>query len=402
MKPTILKQMNVMAIVALLFLSACTNLEKAIDRGDYDLAVRTAVKKLRGKTKKKAKYVAALEEGFEKATRLDMSRIKSLKQRNTAAAWEKVNRIAQGIDYRQNLISPLLPVFDREGYKANFKFVKTDGLIQESSEMAANLLYDEAKTYLALGRKGDKYQARKAYDSFQRIKKYNRNYRDIIALSAEAHELGTVHILYRVNNHTNGYLPRAAVDRLRNINTNGLNSFWQKYYIGKAGRETVIDYELNLNVQNIEMSPELINEKEYVDRKRIIVGHSKVTKKEIEKDSLGNDITVEKIVTVPNYQWISADVLRTIQKREACVHANIVVKDKRNGGIVNRQRISSTINFENCFIEFFGDRRALSPESLQHLNNRFLPFPSDRQMLTDAACQLAPQVDRKIRNMNLS
>jgi len=122
---------------------------------------------------------------------------------------------------------------------------------------------------------------------------------------------------------------------------------------------------------------------------------------EMPKDSTAKGGT-EKVVKEPLYGWVQAEVLRTIQKREACVHATIEVKDLNNGGVVKRQNLSSNINFENCYIEFFGDERALSPETRRHLNNRPLPFPSDRKMLTDAACEMVPKVSRQIKRMNLS
>jgi len=385
-----------MALVAIFLFSACTNLEKAIDRGNYDLAVATAAKKLRKKTKKKAKYVAALEEAFHKANAEDMALIERLEKRNNATSWEKVFHLALDMEHRQNLISPLLPVIDEEGYKANFRFVKTDIILDRSGKMAAKLIYNEANEYLALARKGDKRSARIAYERFDRIRTFDTNYKNTIALKHEAHELGIVHIAYTVTNRAHAFIPNQVRRQLTNVNVAAMNTFWDKYHVGNIGFTP--DYEMELNVYNIEISPGLINEKEYQEKKQIDNGYKVVTNKlgKPKLDSLGKEIRVKKT------KWVMAEVLRTIQTREACLHARMIVRDLRTNSIVANRNFSGRTTFENCFIEFRGDRRALSPASLNHLNNRFLPFPSDGKMLLDASCQIMPAVKNSIRNTNLS
>jgi len=396
MKPTILKNTSLLAIAAIFMLSACTNLQTAIDRGNYDLAVATAAKKLRKKTKKKAKYVAALEEAFHKANAEDMMRITQLEKRNNATSWEKVFHLALDMEHRQNLISPLLPVIDEEGYQANFRFVKTDIILNRSGKMASKLIYEEANRYLALARKGDKRSAQIAYNKFDRIKQFDTNYKDMIQLSHEAHELGIVNIVYTVTNRPGAFIPNGVRRQLHDVNVANMNTFWEKYHIGNIGFTP--DFEMELNVYNIDMGPELVNEKIYQEKKQITNGYTVVKDKagNVKLDSLGKEIRV------PNTKWIMADVLRVTQRRDACLHARMIVRDLRNNQIISNRNLSGKTTFENCFIEFSGDRRALSPTSLQHLNNRALPFPSERKMLLDASCQIMPAVKNSIRNTNLS
>ncbi len=395
MRPTILKNNSLLALAAIFLLSACTNLQTAIDRGNYDLAVATAAKKLRKKTKKKAKYVAALEEAFDKANAEDMARIERLEKRNNANAWEKVFHLALDIEHRQHLISPLLPVIDEEGYQANFRFVKTDIILARSGKKASELIYNEAKNYMVLARKGDKRSAQIAYNKLDRIKQFDTNYKDMIQLSHEAHELGIVNIVYTVTNRAHAFIPNRVRRQMLDVNVAAMNTFWERYHVGNIG--IAPDYEMELNVYNIEMGPELINEKEYQEKKQITNGYTVVKDKNgnAKLDSLGKEIRV------PNTKWIMADVLRTTQRRDACLHARMIVRDLRTNSIVANRNFSGRTSFENCFIEFRGDRRALSPTSLKHLNNRPLPFPSDGKMLLDASCQIMPAVKSSIRNTNL-
>ena len=396
MRPTILKNNSLLAIAAIFLLSACTNLQTAIDRGNYDLAVATAAKKLRKKTKKKAKYVAALEEAFHKANDEDMARIEYLEKRNNATSWEKVFHLALDMEHRQTLISPLLPVIDEEGYQANFKFVKTDIILERSGTMAAEMIYDEANNYLTLARSGDKGAAQLAYEKFDRIKQFDTNYKNMIVLRNEAHELGIVNIVYTVSSRGNAFVPNKVRRHLLNVNVAAMNTFWEKYHVGNIGFTP--DYEMELNVYNIEMGPELINEKEYQDKKQITNGYTVVRDKDgnAQLDSLGKEIRVA------NTKWIMAEVLRTTQKRDACLHARMIVRDLRSNNIVSNRNFSGRTTFENCFIEFRGDKRALSPTSLKHLNNKPLPFPTDGKMLYDASGQIMPAVKDNIRNTNLS
>ena len=196
-----------LALACAVMLSSCANLEKMVDSGDYESAIAFSVKKLRGKTKKKVKYVRALETAFNKANDRDVRKIKNLKEKGDLRSWESIYSITERIDRRQRLVEPLLPVIDQEGYQAEFKFVKVAGLQQESSEYIADQYYDEGLHLLNMGEKGDKQAARDAYKTFDKIERYFTNYRNSYELMKQAHQLGTIHMKFRLENNSREVLP---------------------------------------------------------------------------------------------------------------------------------------------------------------------------------------------------
>lgn len=397
MKPTINLTGNLVKGLLVVFLMAsCTNLEKAIDKGDYDTAISVAVKKLRGKTKKKQKYVAALEEGFLRANKRDMANINRLRAKDDATAWEKVHFIAGKIERRQHLIEPLLPVIDREGYKANFTFVKTDRILNESEDRVAALLYDEANELLVMAYKGDKEAAREAYDAFSVVEKYKRNYKDSRELQAEARDLGIIHIGYKVLNNSQALLPNHLTTELEQFGAGQMNTFWKKYHINPSA-SVQTDYQLKMIIDHVEVGPSLVREREFVEKKEIKDGWRYVLDADgnVLKDSLGND------VKEPNFKIVKAKVLEVNLSKEVRMDARMVLKDMLSHQVIGTERLGGTTVFEHCGTTFRGDRRALSPKTLQHLNDDIVVFPDDSDMLQDVVYQIRPQIKGKINQMRL-
>ena len=71
---TVLKNVKTIALFAFiaLLMTACVSPQKMLEAGRYDDTIHLCVQKLRGKKNKDVKYVAALEDAFEKATKEDM------------------------------------------------------------------------------------------------------------------------------------------------------------------------------------------------------------------------------------------------------------------------------------------------------------------------------------------
>lgn len=172
-----LKISNLLVLLALVtFLSSCVNTQKLIDQGRYDEAIEFATKKLTGKNKKKAKYVRALENGFRKANKRDMKRIAKLEKQS--GNWVRIVDLYQDIRHRQELVEPLLPVIDKEGYHAEFQFVKVDHLEAMAMEKAAESLYASAERHLEDAENGSKIAARRAFKDLVHIDDYYIDFRN--------------------------------------------------------------------------------------------------------------------------------------------------------------------------------------------------------------------------------
>ena len=372
--------------------SACTSPEKLIEQGNFDQAVALSVKKLSGKKNKKEKFVKATEEAFRRATNLDMRRIKTLEAEGRAENWVEINRIYSKIKKRQDLIEPLLPLIDREGYKADFMFVKVDGLLNESKEKAAHFYYIEGKRLLAQAELGDKDAARQAYRQFEYIGQYYKSFKDESKLMRKAHDLGIVYVLFSMENNSYSILPRDFEREIKRISVNDMESMWRKVHLAPE-RNRDYDYKVVMNLRQIDVSPEQFREREYIDRNTIEDGWRYVldSKGNVLKDSLGND------VKEPNKVEVLARVFETLQTKSAIVSGTLEFFDNQTNRIIHQEPITAETIFENYAARFDGDRRALSKESKQKIGNAPMPFPSDEALVLQAADRLKPVIIEKIR-----
>ena len=174
-----MKTTNIINLLAILFIaSACANVEKMVDSGNYDQALEVAVRKLAGKKQKKAKYVKAAEEAFAKVTKRDMNRINQLRTRNGVQDWEKIYSISNNMIRRQNNIQPLLPLLDKEGYHAGFTFVRAEVFREQARDVLSEAYYEMANEALLKGRNADKLAAREAFGLYNRVLDFKSNYQE--------------------------------------------------------------------------------------------------------------------------------------------------------------------------------------------------------------------------------
>ncbi len=379
------------ALLAILITSSCTNPMKLVERGRFDDAVSLSVRKLSGKKKKKTKYVKALEEAFARVTHTDMREIKVLEKEGRDENWVKINNIHQRISRRQQLIEPLLPLYSKDGYKADFKFVKVEDLELESKEKAAEFYYKEGKRLMTIAERGDKPAARSAYDNFEKIKRYYKNYKDEDRLMNRAQELGTVYVLFSMENDARVVLPKDFEQEIKRISVRDLDRNWRTVHLNPE-KGLSYDYTVRMRLTDIDVSPEMVKEREYVDDKTIEDGFEYVLDKNgnVAKDSSGNDIKVPKKVL------IKARVFETYQRKAAHVGGILEFYDNREREIIYTDPIAVDAIFENYAATFDGDRRALTEESKRKIGNRPVPFPTSEHLILQAADLLKPVVKDKI------
>lgn len=378
-------------LVTLLLGTSCSSPQKLLETGNYDNAVTASLRKLSGKKKKKTKHVQALEAAFAKATARDMERAEQLKSENRPENWEQVYEIYRRIERRQNKVEPMLPLVDEDGIKANFRFVRVDGLINESKENSAAYLYSRALELIENAREGDKLAARKAYNELEKIDRFYQNYKDKGDLKSIARELGTTHILLEAKNVAPVYLPSNMEDEISQISLRGLDSFWKKYHSTGSTQQN-FDYKVIVKITNVDVTPGLVKEREYEDAKEIEEGFEYVLDQNgnVMKDSLGNDIKVPKKVT------IRARVVETYQSKIAQLTSRIEVLDLQSNNLVETKNITVDAIFDNYASTFYGDKRALSSTSKRRIGNQPVPFPSDEALLFDAAQKLRPIIKDRL------
>lgn len=370
-------------LVLLIAVTSCTSIDKLVKQGDYQGAILFAIKKLQGKKNKKTKHVKGLETAFFKMNQRDMRDVKRLMVSGNLSAWPQIFQIYADIDDRQEAIYPLLPLRSKDGYKANFTFIKVEELLGEAAEKAAEYEYARGKILLNKGKNGDKDAARDAYTHFRSTGNYYTNYKDADDLASEALYYGKTRVLVDIENQASVIIPYAFEREVLDIHVRDLNSTWVEYYVRDAGNNP-IDVRAILEIRTIEISPERELVNRYEDTKEIKDGFNYVLDNNgnVMKDTSGNDIKVD------NFTTIRAEVTEIVRTKSAFVRGNVYYYDKQTGEKFRTNPVNVEAVFEDIACQFRGDRRAIRDKRLKYIKPYPAAFPSDLSITMDAAQNL--------------
>ena len=375
----------VFTTLIMLSCSSVKTTEKAINSGNYEKAISLSIKNLaKNKYKKKNQpYVIMLKNAFKKAVDRDVSKIAFLEKESNPENLEAIYNLYQRLNNRQERIRPLLPLKDvLSGDDVRFQLVNYDDQIITAKENYSNFLYKKGTDLLETG-SYNKMNFRRAFDEFQYLNRINPNYKNTRNLIEEAHARGTDYIFLTVNNETRQIIPRRLENDLLAIDTYGLNNLWTVYH-SKRNEEVSYVFDLELNLRQIDVSPEQIREKEIIKEKRIKDGFKYLKNDQggFVKDSLGNKIKVDK------FKKIRCHLYRFTQFKTSKIIGEVKYIDNKTNQLVERFPIQSEFVFEHIYADYDGDKRALDDSFLSLIKVRSVHFPSNEQMVYDTGRDL--------------
>ncbi len=356
--------------------SAKKQIETAISHGNYDHAISEALEKLENNKDKNRKqdYIVMLEDAYYKVLEEDLQNISHLKKDGNPEQYKTIYETYVDLDNRQNAIKRVLPL-QINGKTLKLQFSDYSSEIVDYRYKTSDYLIDEGITLLD---SKDKYNAREAYDIFSYIERINPNFEETRSLMTEAHLKGTDYINVSIVNETNQIIPQQLEADLLDFNTYGLDQFWTTYHSNSV--ETInYDFAMQLQLKQINVSPERINERQVLREQEIIDGWEYLLDRagNVRKDSLGNDIKIDKIVNV------KARLTEITQTKSTQVIADVVYTDLKQNQTIDTFTIDSGFVFENIFGVFKGDERALNKNDRNLVRQRQIRFPSDEQMVFD-------------------
>lgn len=375
--------------------SAKKQIEEAISHGNYDQAISEALRKLENNKDKKRKqaYVVMLKDAYNKVLAEDLARINHLKKDGNPELYKTIYESYADLDTRQNAIKRIMPL--RIGGKLlKLKFNDYSSEIVDYRYKTSDFLMDKGLDLLDTE---DKFNAREAYTLFDYVDGINPNFENVRVLMQEAHVTGMDYVHVSIKNETHQIIPQRLEAELLDFNTYGLDQFWTSYH---AIVDNNIDYDFSMELQlkRINISPERINERQLLRERQIVDGWEYLLDNEgnVAKDSLGNDIKVDKIVNV------RARFFEILQTKSTQVIADVVYTDLKQNRILDNFSIDSGFTFENVFGRFRGDRRALNRDDKNLLNQRQIQFPTDNQMVYDSGEDLKQKLKRIISSYRLN
>ncbi len=354
-----------------LFVISC-GAKKNYTNGNYDLAIQQMVKKLRKKPDH-FKTLNLLEDAFNIAKVRDLDRINILKQEGTPENWDQIFNIYSKIKTRQNLVKTLTNI------PSGISFTNVNEDLVQAKKNAAEYNYQKG---IQLLNNNNRFDARKAADEFEAVKRYFNTYKDVDQKINEANSKGISYVLFNMTNETNLIMPKGFEDEILKVSLTDINEKWTRFHTNKQSNINY-DYQINFRMMNILVSPEQMREKKYTDVDTIEDGWDYVLDKNgnVEKDTAGNDIKVKK------YAEIKCDIIETQQLKTTQVNGSLEFYDANNQLLKNAPLVSETV-FEHFSAKAIGNLNALKKESKKKIRNRPVPFPSNPEMIFRSSEQI--------------
>ncbi|PLX05337.1 MAG: hypothetical protein C0594_07805, partial [Marinilabiliales bacterium] len=298
---------------SLMFVSSCTSSKKYFQKGQYDLAINKAVKKIR-KNPTKEKEIIILDKSYKLANQQDNDRISFLKKEGNPDIWEEVFDRYSTMKRRQELVRTVLPL-NLGGKQINYSIVDYDMEIINAKKNAAEYFYAHGRKLME---QGDKVSARKAYDEFMKVKSFYANYQDVDKLINEARFMGISRAQISLKNESMMKITKEFAEKMLDVDIEHLNSMWSEYYTEDKGKD-FFDYNVIIRLKIIDVSPEKEKEEQIVETKEIQDGYEYVLDDNgnVMKDSLGNDIKV------PKHKTIMCKLIKVNQSKAAHIEGKI-------------------------------------------------------------------------------
>ncbi len=368
---------------AMALLVACGGVKKtqeAVNTGNYSQAIYSAIDNLADNKSKKnhQPYILILEEAFRKNTERELQQIAFLSKDGNPANYEAIYEGYNSLKQIQEQIRPLLPleIYD-ENRQASFAFRNYDNEILDAKVALSDYLYGNASKLLAHA--SSKQDYRDAYDDFAYLDRINPGYSDTKKKMETAYQKGLDYVRVELINETQQIVPERLEADLLNFNTYGLDDFWTQYHANPLD-DIDYDYAMLVAFKDIRISPEQVQEKQFVKEKQIKDGYTYLEDENgnLVKDSLGHEIKVDRLKTV------QCSFYQYTQHKAAQVSGQVSYVDLHNRQTVNSYPLSSEFVFEHVYANYDGDKRALDNDLVSLLNLAAVPFPSNEQMVYDA------------------
>ena len=370
-----MKKIVIFTAIAMLIVGCASSL-KQLQRGNYDEAIKTAVKKLRVDPTIQ-EQIEVLDKAYLLANQQDIDRIKFLKEEGSPYNWDEIFERYSKLKTRQALVSSVLPL-QLGDQTINYEYIDYDSEIIFAKRKAADYFWNHANKLME---KGDKESFRQAYYEFKKAKEYAGNISNINKLIQEAHWNGISRIFVSFENETPLNLPDQFKKELMDFGVTDFNSEWIEFHTTDPSNNTYYDYFTIINLKKIEVSPEQVQQKDRMESKEIEDGWEYVLDDNgnVVKDSEGNDIKIPKTRT------ISCTLIETHQYKTAKLEGNIGLVQNKPYKVIKQVPIGAESVFEHISARAIGDVNALSDESKELLKNKSVPFPRDLDLIIDGA-----------------
>ena len=377
-----MKKIIIFTTIAILIASCASSL-KQLQRGNYDEAIKTAVKKLRIDPTDN-EQIEVLDKAYMLVNQQDYDRIKFLKEEGSPYNWDEIFGRYSKLKDRQTLVSSVLPL-QLSDHIIDYDYIDYDSEIIQAKRNAADYFWNHANELM---KKGDKESYRQAHYEFKKTKEYAGNINNINQLIEEAQWKGISRIFVSLENKTQLKLPDQFKKDLMTFGVTAFNSDWIEFHATKLGNNIYFDYFVIINLNKIEVSPEKVQQKDRMESRDIEDGWEYLLDDNgnVVKDSEGNDIKI------PKKKTISCTLIETHQYKAAKLEGEIELVQNEPRKVIKQIPIGAESVFEHISARAIGNVNALSDESKELLKNSSVPYPHDLDLIIDGVDTLKKSI----------
>ena len=362
-------------------LPICNTARYHYEQGDTYTALLESVEALRRdlRPKRHDRYALVLERAFNEEQVRILRRIDQKRATGDPSNWPAIYGMYANLASIQDIVAPFLPVrIHGENRDADIRLVDVAAAQADARLKAAEFLYAEGKRLIATGRTAD---AREAFFVLQELEEtLHPGFRDARQWMEHARALGTNHALIRFHYPPDVLLPQAFVRTVENVALAPLEGLWVRVHRDSTTLPRPADHVIHVRVMGIDIGPEQVMQRTINEQAQVQDGTRPAL------DAAGNPLvdSTGAVITEPNMVTVTAVVQQTTQQKLGVMHGHVVIEPAL-GGRYEEVPIQQQLSFQNAYATFMGDPRALSAETEQMVNGAPLPFPTDQQMLNDAA-----------------
>lgn len=377
-----MKRIIPFVLILTLILSGCGSSKKQLEKGNYDAAIEKSVKQLRRDPNDK-KQISTLQSAYKIANEQDNERVRFLKMEGKPNSWDEIYLVTKRLYDRQALVRTV----------PNFNVQVVDYMqdMVIAKRKAADFYYAHG---IELMKSNLKESYRQAFGEFLRAKEYVGDYEGIDNKIMESKYNGMSRVFVVIQNKSILKFPKEFEESLLALDLPSLNSDWVEYHIQNLDQNNQYDYFINVNINNVAVTPNNTVQRDSVIKKEIEDGYTYVLDKKgnVMKDTLGNDIKLKK------YKTVQCALVESVQSKACRIEGDIEVIQTNPNKLLKKDPIGAQSNFNNVSSRALGDLQALSPQQLERTKSSLLPFPSDIEMVMRCSDNLKFAIRGAIQN----
>lgn len=376
--------------MAALVLTSCGSTTKKMQQGNYDAVVDKTVKKLIRNPN--ADDAAEMDRAFRLGNERDLERIRYLVAENNPNNYDEVFNRYNMLKERQRKVRTVTPL-SVDGKTYSYDYVDYNAEMIAAKTRAAEYFYDNGKGLLENALQKQDY--RDAYYQLMKASEYSGGQLpDMDALVYHARQKGISRVIVEVSNRNAIQLPPQVAEDLISFDTRGLGTDWVEYHFKHLDTSMVYDYQVQVKLLSINVSPDGVKDTDEIYTKKIADGFDYVldANGNVMKDTAGNDIKLDK------FKEITCTLIETHQFKDVEIRGEVEITNLNPIRLITKEPFGAANNFEHYSARAIGDVGALTEEAFQKTQQEKIPFPSDVEMVMLCTETIKPAIRDAIYN----